>query len=91
MVYSEEKSVMQQNSGECTFSIELKAKAYLKTVNLANGSRESVLVEGTIGQVQSAEFQEGIVLEVVGAKGVLRIDLSPQQIRCASGAEVKKQ
>jgi len=82
---------MQEVNGECTFSIELTAKAYLKTVNLANGSRESVLVEGTIGQMQCAQFQEGIVLEVVGTKGVLRIDLSPEEIQKGGKAEVKKQ
>jgi len=82
---------LQQTNSECTFSIELKSKAYLKTVNLANGTHESVLVEGTIGQFQRAEFVESIVLEVVGTKGVLRIDLSPEQIQSENKTEVKKQ
>jgi hypothetical protein len=82
---------MQQTSNECTFSIELKAKKYLKTVNLTNGTHESVLVEGTIGQIQHAEFTEGIVLEVTGTKGILRIDLSPDQIKHKTDLEVKKQ
>jgi hypothetical protein len=81
---------MQQTNKECAFSIELKAKEYLKTVNLANGTRENVLVEGTIGQLQHAEFAEGIVLEITGKKGILRIDLSPEQIK-SDKTEVKKQ
>jgi len=78
-----------QKNGESSFSIELKSKEYLKTMNLANGECEGVVVEGTIGQLQSAQFTEGIVLEVVGQKGVLRIDLSPDQIK--NQREVKNQ
>ena len=81
---------MQQTNRESSFSIELKAKEYIKTISLANGNRESVLVEGTIGQLQHAEFAEGIVLEVTGTKGILRLDLSREQIQ-GEKMEVKKQ
>ena len=62
------------------FSIELKSKTSLKNVALTNGSNEIVLVEGTIGQLERAEFAEGVILQVVGNKGVLRIDLSENEI-----------
>jgi hypothetical protein len=78
-----------QKNGESSFSIELKSKEYLKTMNLANGACEGVVVEGTIGQLLYAQFTEGIVLEVVGQKGALRIDLSPDQIKAQR--EVKNQ
>lgn len=80
-----------QKNGENSFSIELKSKEYLKTINLANGTYENVLVEGTIGQLLHAEFVEGVMLEVVGSKGTLRVDLSPDQIRNQNRTEVKKQ
>lgn len=82
---------MKQTNKECSFSIELKSKEYIKTINLTNGANESVLVEGTIGQLQHAQFAEGIVLEIVGNKGILRIDLSQEQIRNQNRIEVKKQ
>ena len=63
------------------FSVELKSKANLKNVSLTNGGQENVLVEGTIGELQRAEFREGIILEVVGDKGVLRINLSLEEIK----------
>jgi len=63
------------------FSVELKSKVNLKNVTLTNGSQENVLVEGSIGELQRAEFSEGIILEVVGDKGVLRINLSPEDIK----------
>ncbi len=83
-----ETNKMQKN-GESSFSIELKSKEYLKTMNLANGTHEGVVVEGTIGQLLYAQFTEGVMLEVVGKKGTLRIDLSPDQIK--NQREVKNQ
>ena len=63
------------------FSVELKSKANLKNVTLTNGGNENVLVEGSIGELLRAEFSEGIILEVVGDKGVLRINLSLDDIK----------
>ena len=63
------------------FSVELKSKVNLKNVTLTNGGQENVLVEGSIGELQRAEFSEGIILEVVGDKGVLRINLSMDDIK----------
>ena len=63
------------------FSVELKSKVSLKNITLTNGVQENVLVEGSIGELQRAEFSEGIILEVVGDKGVLRINLSLDDIK----------
>jgi hypothetical protein len=63
------------------FSVELKSKVSLKNITLTNGGQENVLVEGSIGELQRAEFSEGIILEVVGDKGVLRINLSLDDIK----------
>ena len=65
---------------ERVFSVELKSKRNLKNVTLANGSSDSVLVEGTIGELVQATFAEGIILEVVGKNGILRIDLGEDEI-----------
>jgi len=82
---------MEKTNRESSFSIELKSKECIKTINLANCTNEKVLVEGTIGHLQHAEFAEGIVLEIIGKKGTLRIDLSPEQIQSQNRIEVKKQ
>lgn len=66
---------------ERVFSVELKSKRNLKNVTLTNGSSDSVLVEGTIGELVQATFAEGIILEVVGKNGILRIDLREDEIR----------
>jgi len=76
------------------FSVELKSKKNLKNVTLTNGSSDSVLVEGTIGELVQATFAEGIILEVVGKNGVLRVDLGEGEIKKTTKqnqTEVKKQ
>jgi hypothetical protein len=79
-----------QKNGESSFSIELKSKEYLKSINFANDTKDNVVVEGTIGQLLHAEFVESVMLEIVGQKGTLRIDLSPEQIKNQNQSEVKK-
>ncbi len=66
---------------ERVFSVELKSKNHLKNLTLTNSSSDNVLVEGTIGELVQATFAEGVILEVVGKKGVLRIDLGKDEIK----------
>lgn len=64
------------------FSIELNSKNQIKNMSLTNsGQKESTLIEGTIGNLVEASFTEGIILEVIGTKGVLRLDLQEQEIK----------
>ena len=79
---------------ERVFSVELKSKRNLKNVTLTNGSSDSVLVEGTIGELVQAKFAEGVILEVVGKEGILRVDLGEDEIKKISkqnGSEGKNQ
>ena len=61
--------------------MELKSKVNLKNITITNGGHENVLVEGTIGNLQHAVFNDDLVLEVIGDKGVLRINLTPDEIK----------
>ena len=69
------------NGNERVFSVELNSKRNLKNVTLANGSSDTVLVEGTIGELLYVTFKEGVILEVVGKNGVLRVDLTESEIQ----------
>jgi len=66
---------------ERSFSVELKSKVNLKNITLNNDSRENAVIEGTIGKLEHAEFVDDTVLEVLGKKGVLRIDISENEIK----------
>nr|MDO8100503.1 hypothetical protein [Candidatus Njordarchaeota archaeon] len=63
------------------FSVGLKSMRNLKNVSLTEGSNDGVLVEGTIGELVQATFKEGIVLEVIGRDGTLRLDLAENEIQ----------
>jgi hypothetical protein len=73
------------------FSVELKSKTSLKNITITNGSSASVLVEGTVGKLVQAAFVEDVILEVVGEKGVLRINLEQKELKKKEPVEVKKQ
>jgi hypothetical protein len=68
------------------FSVDLKSKAHLKNVTLTNGSPDSALIEGNLGELVQATFAEDEILEVVGTKGTFRINLAKNEIK-----EAKKQ
>jgi len=65
---------------ERIFSVELKSKRDLKEISLGDGAAETVLVEGSLGELVQATFKEGVILEVIGKNGTLRIDLIEDEI-----------
>ena len=66
---------------ERSFSVELKSKANIKNITLNNDVQENAVIVGTIGKLEHAEFVEDMVLEVMGKKGVLRMDISENEIK----------
>lgn len=73
---------MQTPKNERFFSIELNTKNQLKTVSMTGDSqKEAALIEGSIGSFVSATFTEGVILEVVGSKGTLRLELKAAEIK----------
>ena len=71
-----------QEKNERFFSIELVYfKHQIKNMSMTEGQKESTLIEGTIGNLIEAKFTEGIVLEVTGTKGTLRLDLQAKEIK----------
>ena len=65
---------------ERVFSVELQSKKHLKSFSLTNGTTNSVLLEGKIGELVQATFKENVILEVVGKNGTLRVDLEEGEI-----------
>jgi len=66
---------------ERSFSVELKSKANLKNITLNSDIQENAVIEGTIGKLEHAGFVEDTVLEVMGRKGILRIDITENEIK----------
>ena len=66
---------------EHSFSIEMKSKKHVRHISVSNESHDRVLFEGSLGELEELSMVEGAVLEVKGANGVLRIDLSEDELR----------
>ena len=66
---------------EHSFSVEMKSKRHVKHMSVSNESHDRVLFEGTLGKLLELSLIEGAVLEVRGAHGTLRIDLSEEELR----------
>jgi len=65
---------------ERAFSIDLQSSDAVRAVSLGNPRDNAVTIEGTVGILKPAGFVENSVLEVAGAKGVLRIDLTSEDL-----------
>ena len=61
------------------FTIELDSGTDMRRVSVPEGSRR-ILLEGTIGTLLGAGFLEDSILELAGSRGVLRVDLSREDL-----------
>lgn len=66
---------MLRRRKEHAFSIELKSKEYVKHIAMSNDAEDKVLIEGFLGELEELSFIEGVMLEMKGINGVLRMDL----------------
>ena len=64
---------------ERVFTVELNSKSDVKNLIIQNGVQRTI-IEGTIGALKRAGFVEGTVLELVGTRGVIRVDLSREDL-----------
>jgi len=63
------------------FSIELKSRAYIKRVAMSNDVEDRVVIEGFLGELEELSFVEGVMLEIKGVNGILRMDLKKEELR----------
>ncbi len=73
---------------EGVFTIELESRDDRKNVSL--GGDEKVFIEGSLGAFKRAQFVEDLVLEVIGSKGELRIDLGMKDLQKAKAEGSKE-
>jgi hypothetical protein len=75
------KGKTRKIDGEHQFSIEMASKTHLYKLEVTDGPKEQVLIEGELGRNISVELVEGIMLQITGENGVLRIDLSEGDLK----------
>ncbi len=65
---------------EHAFSVEMRSKTHVKNISLSNEAHDRVLFEGSLGKLKGIYLADGDVLEIVGVNGILRVDLSEEQL-----------
>ena len=63
--------------------MELNSKEHVKRFMILNGAGSRVLVEGFLGELQQITLVEGLMLEVKGSNGILRMDMTENDLRRA--------
>jgi hypothetical protein len=63
------------------FSLELNSKEHVKRLTVLDGAGSRVLVEGFLGVLQQMTLVEGLMLEVKCSNGVLRMDMTEDELR----------
>ena len=72
---------MERSKKKGFFSVEIDSKKHLRNVSISNNSHERVLIEGFLGDFSEIEMIENALIWFKGANGVLRIDLSKDELR----------
>ena len=57
----------------------MKSKAYVRSISISSEAPDKVLFEGEFGEMEEVSYVGGIMLEVRGANGVLRVELGQSE------------
>ena len=79
-----------ENERSLSFCIELNTRDHIKRVSLPDGSGDRLLIEGFLGELEVIEFIEDIMFELRGAYGVLRLDLTREELEKAINKRKKR-
>jgi hypothetical protein len=63
------------------FSIEMTSREYLQQISLSDNVGTGVLVEGCLGDLKTVELIDGVLLEIHGYNGIIRLDVTFEELQ----------
>ena len=78
-----------KHPGEHMFSIQLNSKNCVKCLAFPNGD-DKILIEGFLGKLENLVVTEGILLEIKGCDGSLKMDLTALELQMLLEKNSKK-
>ena len=66
--------------GSLAFSIDLHSRDQIGRILLPDGSGDRLTIDGFLGKLEKVEIIEDIMLEIRGARGIIRIEISREHI-----------
>jgi hypothetical protein len=67
-------------SARHSFSIEMISKDHMNRISISNEPDGEVVFEGELGELTHIELIEGIMLQITGKNGILRIDITEVEL-----------
>ena len=59
----------------------MRSKEFLRHISMSDKAQDPLLIEGFLGKIKELGLIEGLMLEVKGANGILRMDLKEEELR----------
>jgi len=81
---------MSKRIEEHSFSIEMKSKDAVKTLTLIEKENNNVFFEGFLGKLKNVAMIEDVMLEIEGKNGVIKLDITSQEIEKCITQKKKK-
>lgn len=66
---------------EHSFSVEMNSRKYLQRMSISQNHVDHVLFEGNLGKLEKLTMVEEAVLVFKGSNGILRLDLSQDELK----------
>jgi hypothetical protein len=71
---------MDQRVEEHSFSVEMKTESAVKRMTFLDTENSQVFFEGSLGKLRNVNMVEGVMLEIEGANGTLKLDITQKEI-----------
>jgi len=76
---------MSKRAKEHSFSVEMKSERCVRKISFLDEENGHVFFEGFLGDLESIALVEGVMLEIEGRNGVLKLDITRHEIeKCLS-------
>jgi hypothetical protein len=71
---------MKKRIEEHSFSIEMKTEGAVRKMSFFDREDAQVFFEGSLGALRNINMVEGVMLEIEGANGILKLDITQKEI-----------
>jgi len=71
---------MGKRTEEHSFSIEMKSEHCVRRMSFFDKENGYVFFEGVLGKLENVAMVEGVMLEIKGRNGILKLDITQQEM-----------
>jgi hypothetical protein len=71
---------MDKQTLEHSISVEMKSKEAVRRLSFLDKENGHVFFEGFLGKLEEVAMVEGVMLQIEGTNGVLRLDITQQEM-----------